>query len=153
MKETKTNKTNYKIITNGVQIENDAPFLLMEAVNDKQVLGYIRANINSFKNCLEFDTAVEPEHRGQGIATELLKAMLSSVFEQKAMDECCKKYGNGTETNKVVLNIDIDNSASRKVAERVKFKQTDSESRDSVEYSMTKQQYKALKLEQDAMKF
>ena len=141
----------YDILSSGVHNDNNGAHFVLEAVQNNKQIGYIQANINSNKNCIECTTAIEKEYRNRGIATKLLDNMLRDIFIYGQMDEACNLLGYGTETQRMILSIDIDNLASRRVAEKLGFTVIDSESRDSVEYELTKQAYIQSQEEREAL--
>lgn len=132
---------NYTISSPSVFVDGNSITITLTAMYGKETIGYINGKVNSMLNCVECDTAVKEEYRGNGIAGKLLKSLLNSIFIDNVLDEFCSTYGQGSERSKVVLNIDIENYSSRRVAEKTGFSLVDSESRDSLEYEMTKDDY------------
>ena len=125
------------IETNNEQNQNEQNSLVLDAIVDNKKVGYLRANLNKLKNVVEFDSAVDPNFRGQGIAGQLVDNMLNRVFNLGVFNE----EDAGLYIDEVVLSIDAENFSSIRVAEKMGFTQQGEESRDSVEYVMTKTNY------------
>ena len=134
----------YKTNFANLSADIDEITMRIEAKYNDFVIGFIKANVNSEKNCIECDTVVDEQYRGMGVATSLLKEMLNKVFVGKYLDGMCEKFAKGTETQKIVLNIDMENFASRRVAEKMGFENYGASTHDSLEYVMTKQRYFSL---------
>ena len=132
---------NYTINHLNISTDMDNIEITISAKQGKKTIGYIKGKVNSMRDCIECDTAVVPEERGKGIASELLKRMIDSVFKDKMLDSMCEMYAKGSEAHNILLNIDVENYASRRVAEKMGFTLVDDSGRDSVEYAITRAQY------------
>ncbi len=132
---------NLRIISSGVKYEFDTASLTLRADMFQTPVGYAKAHIDKWQKCVAIDTAVLPECRNQGIASSLLETLLEKVFVDGEMDEACQRIGTGIETNRVVLSIGLSNIPSRKIATKMGFKEMEPDSHDSMEYSLTKEDY------------
>ena len=132
---------NYTINHPNISADMDNIEITISAKQGKKTIGYIKGRVNSVLDCIECDTAVIPEERGKGIASELLKRMIDSVFKDKMLDGMCEMFAKGSEAYNILLNIDVENYASRRVAEKMGFTLVDAGGRDSVEYAITRAQY------------
>ncbi|MBR4270491.1 MAG: GNAT family N-acetyltransferase [Clostridia bacterium] len=113
---------------------NDPDVIYIEAKNEgNEKVGRVTGRIDNFEKKVDCEYDVAESYRGNGIAGTMLQAMLNEVF--------LENLNTKDMINKAVLNIDMENFTSRRVAEKFGFLQTFSEGHDSVEYEMTKEQF------------
>ena len=132
----------YEIEISEIKKQFNVEYIILSAKINGQSIGYLKGNLYFDSAFAECDAATEMSFRGNGIAGNLMETFLEHIFNEKKFEKL----------EKVVLSINNENSSSRRVAEKVGFEIYGNDSRDSVEYVMTKEHYNELCDEKKVLK-
>ncbi len=111
--------------------KNSKTITIKAKTSSNQTIGYTVGRLKEHN--VECEYSVDEDYRGNGIAGKMLQELLYEVF---VVNPETKNV-----INKAVLNIDVENFSSRRVAEKQEFNFCYSENRDSVEYEISKEQF------------